>query len=135
MFWSPNFLIIAVVCTHILNIPDINFKESLWCSVKVSDSDTVIVSVIYRSPSSSLDNDSHMLRLLAEVQNLVDSHLLITGDFNLPLIDWNFWTTPERDLAGHSFLDTLNDLFMFQHVSFPTSYIEYMRVKTPLYWI
>ena len=87
---------------------------------KVSDSDTVIVSVIHRSPSSSLDNDSHMLRLLAEVQNLVDSHLLITGDFNLPLIDWNFWTTPERDLAEHSFLDTLNDLFMFQHVSFPT---------------
>lgn len=105
---------------HILNVPDINFNESLWCSEKVSDSDTLVVGVIYRSPSSSPENDSRLLRLLQEIQNLADLHLLITGDFNLPLIDWNLWTTPERDLAGNSFLDTLNDLFMFQHVSFPT---------------
>ena len=58
-----------------------------------------------------------MLRLLAEVQKL---DLLITGDFNFPLIDWYLWTAPDRDLAGLSFLDTLNDLFMFQHVMFPT---------------
>ena len=78
------------------------------------------VGVIYRSPSSSPENNSNMLKLLAEVQKLAKSHLLITGDFNFPLIDWCLWTAPDRDFAGLSFLDTLNDLFMFQHVMFST---------------
>ena len=94
--------------------------------------DSLVVGVIYRSPSSSLENDSNMLRLLAEVQKLAKSHLLITGDFNFPLIDWYLWTAPDRDLAGLSFLDTLNDLFMFQYVTFPT---RVRRVELPPYWI
>ena len=37
----------------LLNMPDFNFSESLWCSVMVCGFDTLIVGVIYRSPSSS----------------------------------------------------------------------------------
>ena len=54
----------------------------------VCSSDTLIVGVIYRSPSSSPENNSNVLKLLAEIQKLAKSHLLITGDFNFPRIDW-----------------------------------------------
>ena len=54
----------------LLNMPDFNFSESLWCSVMVCSSDSLIVGVIYHSPSSSPENNFNMLRLLAEVQKL-----------------------------------------------------------------
>ena len=74
----PAFLEVAVVCicvkssfhASLLNIPDFNFSESLWCSVMVCGSDTLIVGVIFHSPSSSPENNSSMLKLLAEVQKL-----------------------------------------------------------------
>ena len=72
----------------LLNMTDFNFSENLWCSVMVCGSDTLIVGVIYRLPSSSPENNSNRLRLLAEVQKLVKSNLVITGDCNFPLIDW-----------------------------------------------
>ena len=71
------------------------------------------MGVVYRSPCSSSDNDSRWLNLLAEIHKLGSSHLLVTGDFNLPLIDWRLWTAPDRDLIGHLFLDTVNDCLCF----------------------
>ena len=48
------------------------------------------------------------------------SHLLITGDFNLPHINWNSWDAPNWDSVAGSFLDILDDYFLFQYVTFPT---------------
>ena len=69
------------VCIYVMSsfhasVPDINLSESLWCSVMVCGFDTLVAGVIYRSPSSSPENDSNLLRLLAEVQKLAKSHLL-----------------------------------------------------------
>ena len=63
--------------------------------------------------------------LLKQVQGLGATglgatHTLITGDFNFPHIDWSHWSSPEWDTAGNAFLETLDDLFLFQHVLTPT---------------
>ena len=48
------------------------------------------------------------------------SHLLICGDFNYPGINWSLSTSicPNAQL----FLDTIQDLYLHQHVSSPTRY-------------
>ena len=45
---------------------------------------------------------------------------MITGDFNFPYIDWSHWSSPECDTAGNTFLEDLDDLFLFQHMFTPT---------------
>ena len=54
--------------------------------------------------------------LLKQVQDLDATHTLITGDFNFPYIDWSHWSSPECDTSGNTFLETLDDLFLFQHM-------------------
>ena len=58
--------------------------------------------------------------LLKQVQGLDATHTLITGDFNLLYIDWSHWSSPECDTAGNTFLETSDDLFLFQHMFTPT---------------
>ena len=65
-------------------------------------------------------NDTSLLDLLKQVQGLGATHTLVTGDFNFPHIDWSHWSSPEWDTAGNAFLETLDDLFLFQHVLTPT---------------
>ena len=47
-------------------------------------------------------------------------HVLVTGDFNMPHIDWNSWTVACKSYMDAEFLDLISDLFISQHVSFPT---------------
>ena len=50
------------------------------------------------------------------------SHLLITGDFNYPKIDWTTWSTDSDNLLdmNNQFIEAMRDSFLFQHVSLPT---------------
>ena len=82
----------------------------------------MIIGVVYRSPNSSEYNDSNLRDLFQKVNENVSnhSHLLITGDFNLPHINWNSWDVPNWDSVAGSFLDILDDYFLFQYVTFPT---------------
>ena len=84
---------------------------------------------IYRSPSG----DSHqsvtdLSLLLQTVSDRNPSHLLIVGDFNLPQIDWknNICRAPESHFS-HQFFSTVQDTFLFQHVSEPTRFREGVR--------
>ena len=65
------------------------FANSIWCTIPLSNSDKLLVGVVYRFPSSSQDNDKKLLSIISEVHECVDfSHLLIMGDFNFPSINW-----------------------------------------------
>ena len=50
--------------------------------------------------------------------------VLITGDFNLPNVDWISWSAPGGDSVACSLLEALDDAFLFQHVSTPTRWRE-----------
>ena len=76
--------------TPIQSLNYIYVKDSIWCSLSLSDCASMLIGLVYRSPNSSDDNNNKLLRLL---QNLPYIHphtyLLLMGDFNFPYIDWN----------------------------------------------
>ena len=96
------------------------FSESVWCKIPLTGNDLMLVGAVYRSPNSDIINFSHLCTLMNLAFNSSASHVLVTGDFNLPLIDWTTWAVASHSSMEADFLDLVNDLFIFQHVNFPT---------------
>ena len=67
-------------------LSDIQFQECLFCTLSLTNSDSVLVWVAYCSPNSSDANDSVLWQLINDTAEIASgsSHLLITVDFNLP---------------------------------------------------
>ena len=60
---------------------------------------------MYRSPNIPETNCNRLMDFFTQARNFGTTHLLITGDFNFPLIDWSNWSSPEGDTVGNNFLD------------------------------
>ncbi|MES9879908.1 MAG: reverse transcriptase family protein [Sedimenticola sp.] len=91
------------------------YDDASWCNWIV-DNQTIILGVIYRSPSS---HDSYVTvnRLLTEATNS-GNRLLIAGDFNMKDIDWTQYTTCHSETHHeHKFIECIQDNFLFQHIS------------------
>ena len=59
------------------------------------------------------------------------SHVLITGDFNKPDIDWSDNLSPEDpDCKATDFLESVRDSFLCQHVKEPTHNRSNQRPNT-----
>ena len=100
-----------------------HFKDYVWASVKLQGSDTLLVGCIYHSPSGNIDNSTASLcDLLTSLHNY--SHLLICGDFNYRAISWSNFSGTGNNCHIEPFLDTIDDLFLFQHINEPTRYRE-----------
>jgi len=96
----------AIPCS---TLNDVGFDNSTWRILPLSDNEKLLIGVVYRSPSSPLENNHKLLYPLL---------LTISTDFNLPSINWSEYTciSGESSLA-HLFLDTIQDSFLTQHVS------------------
>ena len=100
-----------------MDLMEVHFKESLWCTVSVSQLN-LLVGLIYRAPSSDSSNDNNLLDLLdhAVVQPKM-AHILLLGDFNYPDIDYVHSNVKANDKASSSrFMDKTHKLFLHQHV-------------------
>ena len=102
---------------------DAEFDCSAWSIVKTSNSKTLLVGVVYRSPNSPDSNNQNLLSMLRIATTANFSQVLICGDFNLPQIDWN----SRRSLAAEAsftsrFIEEVEDMSLFQHVTTPTRY-------------
>lgn len=113
-------------CLHATTVcfPGTTFTEQLWVKIKLKGSDSLYAGCIYRSPSGdsqrSIEDLCYLLRTVCASN---PSHLLVAGDFNLPHIDWNLHLCRAPDSnPAHQFLSTVQDLFLFQHVTEPTRY-------------
>ena len=84
----------------------------------------MLVSAVYQSPNSDIINFSHLCDLMNVAFNSPASHILVTGDFNMCLIDWTYWTVTSQGSIDTEFLDLVNDLFVSQHVNFLTRISE-----------
>ena len=111
---------ICLYCKSSLKANKYDFEECLWCSVPVDRNNFILVGVFYHSPSSSTDNDTHLMKLITEATHNCTSHLLIMGDFNFPDINWEDWSSTGGNMEGNIFLSILYDNFLFQHIGFPT---------------
>jgi len=100
------------------------FIESVWCRIKLVNTDSLLVGAIYRSPSSSEDNNRRLNELLIRATSVNDSHLLVAGDFNFKDIDWELKECLSNDQQQLSFLECFNDCYLYQHVLEPTRYRE-----------
>ena len=83
-------------------------------SVKIkTNGQNLRLSVVYRSPNSSGENDQKLYQWIREKEG--DN--VILGDFNFPGIKWSAGSADSR---GRPFLDACADAFLTQHVEGPT---------------
>ena len=95
-----------------------NFQENLFVKIKLSQTDKLLVGLVYISPSNRTSEYSGKLcSLISEATNKGYSHILIMGDFNYPDIDWENWNTKGDNTNSHEykFVETIQDNFLYQH--------------------
>ena len=98
---------------------DFGVDDALWCSVVLRDKEQLLIGIVYRSPSSSDDNNGRLLSAIKSINNFNHfSQVLLIGDFNVPGINWedSNYSGSESSLAANLF-DAINDAYLFQHVS------------------
>ena len=93
-----------------------DFSECLFNWIKKDEGPKILTGCIYRKGNSSQENDILLHQILERVGNQ-GYGVLLTGDFNLPNIDWDTQTiTAPENSPEQQFLDALNDSFLTQHV-------------------
>jgi hypothetical protein len=78
--------------------------------------------VVSRSPNSTEENNSKLLNILSNLP--YNSHTaLIVGDFNMPKINWETWSTPtSAESKEHKLIESLRDNFLILLVWKPTRF-------------
>ena len=59
--------------------------------------DNLLLGGIYRSPQSDSENNGKLLDIINAATSKHFTHTMIVGDFNIPEIDWNLWTTCKNE--------------------------------------
>ena len=95
------------------------FQEQIWLTLKLRGHDNLLVGCLYQSPSSDIQQSTAFLCDLFKSLSGY-SHILICGDFNYPDINWSLSSCNSHN--SELFLNTVQDLFFFQHVFKPTRY-------------
>ncbi len=93
------------------------YSEIIWCEVNLGKTRNLILGCTYRAPNCT---ESENKTLYSKIRDVCLSHpnstILLTGDFNLPKIDWNNLTFPS---VAKDFEDLINDCLLQQHVTIP----------------
>ena len=113
---------LSVTPVHCLN--NANVEDSVWCSLSLQNSDSLLIGLVYRSPNSTDVNNDKLLHLLQDLPHSHPyTHLLLMGDFNFPIILIGVITLllvySDTSLTA-KFFDVTQDLFLTQHTSLPT---------------
>jgi len=111
-----------------------HFNVHVWASIKLKESDSLLVGCIYRSLSSNIDTSTASLcELLTGINNY--SHLLICGDFNYEEISWSDFSGTSSNCHIEPFLDVVDDLCLFYSILFYCCYIteptRFRQEETP----
>ena len=96
------------------------FEESAWhwlnIKTKKDHHDKLLFGCIYRKGSSTFENNQNLNMAIKEACKLNDL-VTVCGDFNFPSIDWKIpLAHSETPTTEDTFLETLNDLCLIQHV-------------------
>ena len=134
-FWLPNFIVYSNL--HVNNNRGIlvyvrenhlssqlqlasTFEEHIAVQLKANNNKLNLVA-IYRSPSSSNENNKSLLELISSVCSINSTETLLVGDFNYPNINWDNISTPlSHSSREFYFLECIKDNFLTQHVLSPT---------------
>ena len=61
--------------SHIMT--KVDEEESVWCDVKLTENDRLLIGCIYTLPNSSISNDAKINKALTHANNIGFSHVLI----------------------------------------------------------
>lgn len=93
------------------------FQDSVWCSIKISSSRTLLIGCVYRSPNSSFANDARLETCFNFVHDLNFDYCLIAGDFNCPNVNWETFSSSS---SSQFLVDFCLNSFLTQIVKQPT---------------
>ena len=96
------------------------YNEAVFVNLKLNNGKRLTLGNIYRSPSSSKQDDEKLCNLIDEVVAATQHGLLLVGDFNFPNIDWDIFYSDTIGGSSQMFLNTLHKNLLTQHVDFPT---------------
>ena len=99
-------------------------NDSIWCTLDKGQGEKWLIALVYRSPTSTLENNMKLLENIKWAsREHKPTHYKLFGDFNFPNINWESGTCsdPEESMPS-KFLDTINDLFLYQHVQGSTRF-------------
>ena len=101
-----------------------NKKELVRCTIKIGNR-MLLLGCIYRP--NMHDDINEINTTISKAKKIIQSKtnygLLICGDFDLPMIEWNTeggTTKDSPDYNAQDFIDTLDDCFLTQFVVEPT---------------
>ena len=100
------------------------YADQVWVEISLRNNDKLLCGCIYRSPNkekaSIIETTTRVCEIIVEAMQRNNSHLLICGDFNYPLIDWENEYVDESSNIIKPFLDTIQDCHLHQHIFQPT---------------
>ena len=104
-------------------IDNLDFDCSAWSIIKLAGNRALLIGVVYRSPSSTDENNQNLLALLRAAAAANCQYFSICGDFNLPQVDWSVNRSLESENAYSSeFVSIVEELSLFQHVDTHTRF-------------
>ena len=102
-------------------VKTLGVQEAIAVEIKLRGSDKQLIMAVYRSPNSPSDNNSKLNDMIQELHLSSYSHILLLGDFNYPELEWSSGgSVGSYSQSTTSFIDAVNDSFLYQHVEFPT---------------
>ena len=93
------------------------YSESVWCEIHLHPGATTLIGTIYRPPNCTKSQDKQLISLLKLLEQKQNTYKLVSGDFNLPTINW---TTNSYTAEWDELMEALQDNNLTQHVYFPT---------------
>ena len=112
-----------LIVTETMHFED-KFNNLILCYIESSNT---IVAAVYRPPDSPADGFKNLLdKLQMKIDELSQDNrtpdMYIMGDFNFPLIDWEYGTAPSSstNMSNTDFLHFIDHNFLTQIVKKPT---------------
>jgi hypothetical protein len=96
-------------------------EEAQIISIKEEEGKEILFASVYRSPNSEAINDDNFNTLLAKLTNSRYANVIICGDMNYPLVNWDLLTNNGNSAdKSYRFIETVKDCYLTQHVDRPT---------------
>lgn len=98
-----------------------SFKEHLILEVELSNHRKLVIGAVYRSPSSTDENNERIAELFKLTNEIKNAEILLVGDFNYPGINWSSReATGTNAESAQLLIDTIEDHYWTQNIDSPT---------------
>ena len=85
--------VLLAVHKDLVSIPRMDLEpdslEILFCDIQQRTRDSVLCGVVYRPPGANMDFSLSFRNWLDKISRTRFSSVILTGDFNFPVIDWH----------------------------------------------